>query len=92
MLNTDTEVKAVAVPITAVVDYDIEKLRITMNEDYNFLEDIVDQMNDGTAQTSHSINFDLLGQFGAAFTRDANVYLNTLKSPADKQRVEAVLK
>ena len=55
-----------------------------MNEDYNFLEDMVDQMNDGTAVSSHSINFDLLGQFGAAFTRDANVYLNTAKSEADR--------
>ena len=62
-----------------------------MNEDYNFLEDMVDQMNDGTAVSSHSINFDLLGQFGASFTRDANVYLNTAKSEADRQRVEALL-
>ena len=81
-----------AVPVTAVVDYDIEKLRIKMKEDYNFLEDMVDQINDGTSLPSHNINFDLLSQFGASFTRDANVYLNTVKSPADKERIEALLK
>lgn len=42
LLNSGTEVKTVAVPITAVVNYDIENLHINMNEDYNFLEDIVD--------------------------------------------------
>jgi hypothetical protein len=42
MLNHETGVKAVAVPITSVVDYDIEKLEINMKEDYNFLEDIID--------------------------------------------------
>lgn len=91
MLNHETGVKAVAVPITSVVDYDIEKLKINMKEDYNFLEDIIDQTNDGNSLTTHSINFDLLGQFGASFTKDANVYLNTVKNGADKQRAYAML-
>ena len=41
-LNSETELKTVAVPITSVVDYDIEKLKISLKEDYNFLEDLVD--------------------------------------------------
>ena len=43
-----------AVPVTAVVDYDIEKLRIKMKEDYNFLEDMVDQINSQFSFTRRS--------------------------------------
>jgi hypothetical protein len=41
MLNADQNVKTVAIPINSVVNYDIEKLKISMNEDYNFVEDLL---------------------------------------------------
>jgi hypothetical protein len=34
------KVQSMAVPITSVINYDIENLKIEMNDDYNFMADL----------------------------------------------------
>lgn len=80
--------KTVAIPITAVVSYDIENLKIEMKEGYDFMEDMHQQM--GTSGTALDVS--ALSSFGALLTGQAAVHLATLKSPADKQRFDSFLK
>ena len=69
-LNGDRErIKSVTVPITSVVNYDIANLKLSLNEDYNLLDDIKRQVGD----SSQSIDFSKLGRFGADVARDATV-------------------
>lgn len=56
-----------------------------MNKDYNFMEDLLSQID---SSASHVINFDKLSDFGASFTREISVYISSLKSQADKNRVD----
>ena len=39
-LNAEDKVQTAAIPITSVINYDIENLQLSVNEGYDFLEDI----------------------------------------------------
>jgi hypothetical protein len=57
MLNAESDpVQTVAVPITAVIKYDIPNLKIEMNDEYNFMEDMLEQL--GPSAHSHHIDLD----------------------------------
>lgn len=77
-----------AVPITSVINYDIENLKIEMNNDYNFMADL----NSQVAVPETSLDFDKLATFGASFTREASQYLSGLKAPSDRKRVDGFFK
>lgn len=83
-----TEVQSMAVPITSVIKYDIENLKIEMNKKYDFQKDLRQQIK----QKDKPLNFENLGTFGAAFTREAAQYLQSLKAPGDKKRVDTFFK
>jgi hypothetical protein len=70
-------IQTVAIPITSIVDYDISSLKIQMKGDYNFMDDLLSQI-EGSGQ--HVINFDDLSTFGASFTKELSLYLSSLKS------------
>ena len=90
-LNAETApVQTVAVPITSVIKYDIPNLKIEMNDEYNFMEDMLEQL--GPSAHSHHIDLDGLGAFGAAFTREASQYLASLKATEDGRRAHAFFK
>lgn len=78
-------VQTAAIPITSIVDYDIKNLKIQMKPEYNFMEDLLSQIN---LNSSHVIDFDHLSSFGANFTRELSVYVSSLKSQADKNRID----
>jgi len=65
-------------------------LKIEMNEGYNFVEDMLEQL--GPNAQSHSIDLDGLSSFGAGFTREASSYLDSLKATEDKRRLNAFFK
>lgn len=79
-----------AIPITALVKYDMPNRKIEMNEDYNFVEDMLEQL--GPNAQSHSIDLDDLSAFGAGFTREASQYMASLKATEDKRRLDAFFK
>lgn len=93
-LHADQQnLKVVAIPITSVIKYDIENLKIEMNEQYDFMEDLEKQLKNAAGGAEHAgINLDKLGQFGAALTADASHQMHVLKSPGDRQRLDAFLK
>jgi len=93
-LHADQQnLKVVAIPITSVIKYDIENLKIEMNEQYDFMEDLEKQLKNAAGSAGNEgINLDKLGQFGAALTADASHQMHALKSPGDRQRLDAFLK
>ena len=82
----------VAVPITSVVNYDIENLKIEMNEGYNFMEDFDQQIKNQGGGLANPLHFGSLSRFGANITGEASVHLESLVNPGDKQRLDGFLK
>ena len=76
--------KVVALPVTSVVNYDIENRKIEMNDAYNFMEDFDQQIKNQGGGLTNSIKFESLAKFGANITREASMYLESLKNPGDK--------
>ena len=84
--------KVVAIPVTSVVDYDIENLKVVMNEDYNFLEDMNKQLEEQGGVFENPIHFHNLAKFGSNLTGAAPLYYSSLKRDGDKQKIDGFLK
>jgi len=50
-------IETVAIPITSVINYDIKNLKMSMNEDYNFMRHLNSQLSDVARRSSLEINF-----------------------------------
>lgn len=62
-------VETVAVPITAVVSYDIPNLKLEVKENYNFIEDVTAQMSlEGRARSFPADQFASFAEFSAKFS------------------------
>lgn len=88
-LNAADNIQTASVPITAVISYDIPNLKLSVNENYDFMADIDSQLPANMSKTL-SINFDSLSAFGARFTQDASSYVAALNVDGDKRRVAAL--
>jgi len=89
-LNAEDNMQTAAIPITSVINYDIGNLQLTVNDQYDFLEDINSQLTN--LKTSMAIDFDELSAFGSKFTLDAANYIAALKVGGEKRRAHALFK
>ena len=80
----------VTIPVTSVINYDIPNLKLEMNDNYNFMEDMNKQL--GPSAQKSSIDFSSLGDFGSAFTYSATQYMSSLNSQGDKTRLSTFFK
>jgi hypothetical protein len=62
-LNKDP-IQVVGVPITSVVDYDIEAKKLQVNEKYDLFKDLNKQLFSNESSWKYDINLDELAVFG----------------------------
>lgn len=72
-----------------MINYDIANLKLSLNDSYNLLDDIKRQV---VSDPSKSIDFSKLAKFGAEVAKEATVHTLSLKSAADRQRMNSFLK
>lgn len=83
-------VQQVTIPVTSVINYDIPNLKLELNDSYNFMKDMNEQL--GPASQTHTIDFDGLGSFGSAFTHSATQYMASLNAQGDRARLSTFFK
>lgn len=88
----DKNMRVVSIPINSVVNYDVENMKVILNKDYNFLKDIIIQVQAQGSLMSNPFNFNSLATFGSRFTGAISNYYQTLKRDSDRQKIDGFLK
>lgn len=86
------DLKVVAVPVSSVVNYDIENLKVELKEEYDFMKDFEEQLRNQGGSLANPMHFDAIAKFGANLTGEATTLIQSLVNPADKQRLDGFLK
>lgn len=78
--------ETVAIPITAVISYDIKNKQISVKEDFDFMQAMARQLDDSGVGGLH-IDFSSLASFGSNLSSQMLDYLSNLPSDGDKMRI-----
>ena len=87
---SDQPIQTVGVPVAAVVDIDIENLKLGLKKSFDFIECIKKQLDSSEPAWRHSIDFDGYSNFGASLARGLMPYFDSSAvSMTDKRRVNS---
>lgn len=90
--SNQSKIKTAAVAVDDVVKYDIEKLKLDLNDNFKFNQVLDSQIQlDSNLVKENSLDFSGFSDFGAKFIGKAADYIESLKNPREIQKIDSMI-
>ena len=86
----DGKLKTAVIAVPDVVNYDIEKLKLDLNTQFNLTQTLDAQLR-LSSRSSHGPDFTLFSEFGARFIGGAVSFIDRLPQEKDTQKMDTLV-